>query len=159
MPLSMAATVLLAVAGVFMVGQQERLEASFAAQLAIDHEKCFNEIGTGLSGIDAGQAERRLAVLGFDVSVPASDDSEQIKLVDVRSCDYDGGPMAHLLYEVEGQPVSLYVVPEGRHAEGTVEIMGQQERIWSSNGESCVLVGAQDVVAMDKVAAYMRRYE
>ena len=113
-PLSMAATVLLAVAGVFMAGQQERLEASFAAQLAIDHDKCFAEFGLGHPRLDAAEAEARLAVEhGYDVSVPASSDREQIELVDVRSCDYDGGHMAHLLYEVEGRPVSVFVESAG----------------------------------------------
>ena len=155
-PLSMAATVLLAVAGVFMVGQQERLEAAFVAQLAIDHQKCFTEFGTGHPQLDAAQAEARLAAFGLDVSVPASNDHEQIELVDVRSCDYDGGHMAHLLYEVEGQSFSLFVIPEARHGEGTFEVLGQQERLWSNDEEACVLVGPKDAVAMDKVATYVR---
>ena len=102
------------------------------------------------------EAEARLAAFGLHVSVPASDDHEQIELVDVRSCDYDGGPMAHLLYEVEGQSFSLFVIPEARHAEGTLEVLGHQERLWSNDREACVLVGPEDAVAMDKVAAYVR---
>lgn len=155
----MAATVLLVVAGVFLVGQQERLEAAFVAQLVLDHEKCFTQFGAGHPRLDAPQAEARLAAFGFDVSVPASSEGDQIVLVDVRSCDYDGGRMAHLLYEVAGQAVSFFVVRGAPHIEGTLELLGQQERLWSKNGETCVLVGAQDIVAMDKVAAHMRGYE
>ena len=106
----MVATVLLVVAGVFLVGQQERLEAAFVAQLVLDHEKCFTQFGAGHPRLDAPQAEARLAAFGFDVSVPASSEDDQIVLVDVRSCDYDGGRMAHLLYEVAGQAVSFFVV-------------------------------------------------
>ena len=101
-PLSMAASLLLAVTGVFMVGQQERLEAAFVAQLAIDHQKCVAEFGIGHPPLDAVQAETRLAALGLNVSIPAIDDHAQMDLVDVRSCDYDGGRMAHLLYELDG---------------------------------------------------------
>ncbi|MDP6582484.1 MAG: hypothetical protein QF681_17675, partial [Vicinamibacterales bacterium] len=158
-PLSIAATVLLAVVGVFMAGQQERLEASFAAQLAIDHEKCFHEFGTGHPRLDAAEAEARLATEhGFDVSVPAGGDVEQIELVDVRSCAYDGGHIAHLLYEVEGQSVSLYVLPDERLAERSLEVVGHQTQLWSDDEAAYVLVcaGATD---MDKVAAYMRGYE
>jgi anti-sigma factor RsiW len=154
-PLSMAATLLLAVAGVFMMGQQERLEAAFVAQLAIDHQKCFTELGTGHPPLNSVQAAARLATLGIEVSVPTADD-EWIALVDVRSCDYDGGPMAHLLYEVDGQSFSLFVVPKARHGEGTFEVLGQQEHLWLSAGEACVLVGPQDAVAMDEVIAYVR---
>ena len=159
-PLSMAATVLLAVAGVFMAGQQERLEASFVAQLAIDHQKCFMKLGTGYPRLDVAQAEARLvAEGGFDVSVPASGDSEQIDLVDVRICDYDGGSLVHLLYEVEGQPVSLFVIPEARHAERSLEVMGLHARLWSNDAAACVLVGREDAAVMDKVVTYMRGYE
>ena len=158
-PLSMAATVLLAVAGVFMAGQQERLEASFAAQLVIDHEKCFAEFGTGHPRLDAAQAEARLAVdHGYDVSVPPSSDREQIELVDVRSCDYDGGQMAHLLYEVEGRPVSVFVEPEAWHAERSLEVVGHQTRFWSADEAAYVLV-CGNAADMDKVAAYMQGYE
>ncbi len=157
-PLSMAATLLLAVAGVFMAGQQERLEASFAAQLAIDHEKCFTEFGTGHPRLDAVRAEARLAAEhGFDISVPASADREQIELVDVRSCAYDGGNMAHLLYEVEGTPVSLYVLPETQHAERSLEVVGHQTRFWSDEEAAYVLV-CENAADMDKVAAYMQGY-
>ncbi len=159
-PLSVAATVLLAVGGVFMAGQQERLEASFVAQLAIDHEKCFTEFGTGHPRLDAAQAEARLAAEpGFDVWVPASLDRDQISLVDVRVCDYDGGSMAHLLYEVEGQPVSLFVIPEARHAERSREVMGLHARLWSNDAAACVLVGREDAAAMDKIVTHMRGYE
>ena len=158
-PLSMAATVLLAATGVFMAGQQERLEASFAAQLAIDHEKCFAEFGTGHPRLDAALAEARLAVdYGYDVSVPASSDREEIELVDVRSCDYDGGQLAHLLYEVEGRPVSVFVNPEAWHAERSLEVVGHQTRFWSDDKAAYVLV-CDNAADMDKVAAYMQGYE
>lgn len=46
-----------------------------------------------------------MAEYGLDMLVPASADREQLDLVDVRFCEHDGSSMAHLLYEVEGQPV------------------------------------------------------
>ena len=158
-PLSVAATVLLAVAGVFVVGQQERLEAAFVAQLAIDHQRCFAEFGTGHPRLDATETEARLAEeFGLDVSVPASADREQINLVDVRFCGYDGGSMAHLLYEVDGQAVSLFVIPEVHQAERALEVMGLQARLWSNDGAACVLIGREDPVVMDKILTYMQGY-
>ena len=159
-PLSVAATVLLAVAGVFMAGQQERLEASFVAQLAIDHDRCFTEFGTGHPRLDAVQAEARLAAeYGLDMVVPASVEGEQINLVDVRFCDYDGGSMAHLLYEVEGQPVSFFLIPGVHHAERSLEVMGVHARLWSNDAAACVLVGGADAALMDKIVTYMQGYE
>ena len=159
-PLSVAATVLLAVAGVFMVGQQEQLEASFVAQLAIDHDKCFTQLGTGHPRLDAAQAEARLAAeYGLDLLVPANAEGEQLNLVDVRFCDYDGGSMAHLLYEVEGQPVSFFVIPGVHQAERSLEVMGLHARLWSNDAAACVLVGREDAALMDKIVTYMRGYE
>ena len=143
-----------------MAGQQERLEASFVAQLAIDHEKCFVEFGTEHPPLDAAQAEARLASeYGLDLPVPASAPGEQITLVHVRFCDYDGGSMAHLLYEVDGQPVSFFVIPEAHHAERALEVMGLQARVWSNDQAACVLVGPEDAAVMDKIVTYMQGYE
>ncbi len=126
------------------------------AQLAIDHQKCFTDLGTGHPPLDAVQAEARLAAFGLDVAIPTSDQRDQIALVDVRSCEYDGGPMAHLLYEVDGQSFSLFIISEARHGDGAFEVLGHQERLWSNDAESCVLVGPMDAVTMEKVATYMR---
>lgn len=125
-PLSMAATLLLALGGVFVAGQQGRLEAAFAAQLAIDHEKCFAEFGTGHPPLDAAEAEARLAA-------------------------------------VHGVEVSLVVVPDVRHTERSLDVVGHQARLWSTDDVGYVLIGdgasADDDAAMDRVAAYMRAYE
>ena len=138
LPLSMAATLLLAVGGVFIAGQQ----AAFAAQLAIDHEKCFIEFGTGHPPLDTAAAEDYLATVhGVDVVVPVGDGQEPVELVDARSCEYDGGRTAHLLYEVEGREVSLFVVPDGSHAERSIEVVWHQARLWSAADAGYVLVG------------------
>jgi anti-sigma factor (TIGR02949 family) len=163
LPLSMAATLLLAVGGVFIAGQQARLEAAFAAQLAIDHEKCFTEFGTGHPPLEAAAAEARLAAVhGVEVAVPRGDAQAHVALVDARTCEYDAGQMAHLLYEVEGRQVSLFVVPDGSHAERSLEVVGHQARLWSAADVGYVLVGhvdgPADAAVMDKVAAYMRAY-
>ena len=97
-------------------------------------------------------------VHGVDVVVPVGDSQEQVELVDARSCEYDCGRMAHLLYEVEGRQVSLFVVPDGSHAERSIEVVGHQARLWSAADVGYVLVGAGDTAVMDKVAAYMRAY-
>ncbi len=162
-PWSMAATLLLAVGGIFVAGQQERLEAAFAAQLVIDHEKCFTELGTGHPPLDAGAAEAHLAAVhGVQVSVPSGEDRDQMALVDARSCEYEGGRMAHLLYEVEGRQVSLFVIPDARPTERSLDVVGHQTRLWSADDVGYVLVGdvarADEGAAMDKVAAYMRAY-
>ena len=95
----MAAALLLAVGGVFLVGQSQRLEAAFAAQLAIDHERCFTHLDDVDTGFGQSDAEVSLAALsGVDVALPA--ESPEFDLVDVRRCLYDDGAMAHVLVPV-----------------------------------------------------------
>ena len=96
-----------------------------------------------------------MAEYGLDMLVPASADREQRDLVDVRFCEHDGSSMAHLLYEVEGQPVSYFLVLGARQAERSLEVMGLQARLWSNDAAACVLVGREDAAVMDKVVTYM----
>jgi hypothetical protein len=64
--------------------QQKRQEASFATQMAIDYEKCFSEFGAGHPPLDPVGAEALAAVHAEARGVA-------VILVNVRSCDYDGG--------------------------------------------------------------------
>jgi len=100
-----------------------------------------------------------MAEYGLDMLVPASADRERLDLVDVRFCEHDGSFMAHLLYEVEGQPVSYFLVPGARQAERSLEVMGLRARLWSNDAAACVLVGREDAAVMDKVVTYMQGYE
>ena len=100
-----------------------------------------------------------MAEYGLDMLVPVSADREQLDLVDVRFCEHDGSSMAHLLYEVEGQPVSFFVIPGVRRAERSIEVMGLHARLWSNDAAACVLVGREDAALMDKIVTYMRGYE
>ena len=92
----MAATVLLAIGAVFVLGQNERLEAAFAAQLALDHDSCFTHLEDVFPDFDQRQAEMRLAGdHGLDVAMPQ--ESADFDLIDVRQCLYDDGEMAQVL--------------------------------------------------------------
>ena len=156
-PLSMAATVLLALGAVFVLGQNERLEAAFAAQLALDHDRCFTHLQDVLPDLDQRQAEMRLAGdNGLDVAMPP--ESAEFDLIDVRQCLYDDGEMAHVLCEWRGEPVSLYVVPDRSDGEQILEIVGHDAVIWSQNDNAYVLVVEQGSVDLGQVAQYVRQY-
>ena len=156
-PLSLAASVVLAVGGIFLYGMTNRLEAAFVAQLTVDHTKCLIETDPG-SRLDAYAAEARLASLyGWDIPVPPGSRAEQIELLDVRHCLYVDGYMAHLLYAYHGRPISLFVLPGTSHRERLLEIMGHDALIWSEGGRAYVLLGQEGPAAMDEVAGYMRR--
>jgi len=84
---------------------------------------------------------------------------EQLDLVDVRRCDYDAGRMVHLLYEVRGEQFSLFVIPDARHADRSIDVVGHQTQCWSSDTASYVFVSEEEVADMDKGATYMRGYD
>lgn len=156
-PLSMAATVILAVGAVFIVGQNKQLEAAFAAQLAIDHDRCFTHLEQIAAGFDEQRAEGMLAdALGIDTTVPP--ESADFDLLDVRQCLYDEGAMAHVLCEWRGQPVSLFVVPGRSDRERILEIVGHDAVIWSGDGNTYVLVAGQGPVEISQVAEYVKQY-
>ena len=156
-PLSMAAAVLLAVGAVFVVGQSQRLEAAFAAQLALDHDRCFTHLDDIIPEFDRHQAELSLANdHGLNVTMPA--ESSDFDLIDVRQCLYDEGEMAHVLCEWRGQPVSLFVVPGRSDREQLLEIVGHDAVIWSENDNAYVVVADLGPVDIGRVAEYVRQY-
>jgi hypothetical protein len=155
-PLSMAATLVLAVGGVFFFGQNQRLEAAFAAQLAIDHDRCFMYLENVAPGFDEEQAVRRASGFGLEVAVPR--ESGEFDLVDVRQCLYDEGKMVHVLCEWQGQPVSLFVVPNHSCREQVFEIVDHNAVTWSKDENAYVLVADQGPVEIGDVAAYVREH-
>ena len=155
-PLSMAATLMLAVGGVFFVGQNQRLEAAFAAQLAIDHDKCFMSREDVAPGFDREQAEGLAREHGLEVALPH--ESGQFDLVDVRQCLYDGGDMVHVLCEWHGQPVSLFVVPNRSCRERVLEIVDHNAVTWADDDNAYVLVTDRGSVEVGEVATYVRQY-
>ena len=135
-PLSMVATALLALSVPFVLGQNERLEAAFAAQLAIDHDRCFAHLEDVALDFDDQQAKMRLARdHGLEVGLPP--ESADFDVMDVRRCLYADGEMAHVLCQWRGAPVSLYVVPDRSDAEQILEIIAHDAVTWVQ-GQQCV---------------------
>lgn len=146
-PLSLAATLILAVGGVFVSGLNDRVEA-LAASLTVDHVKCF-KVGDTKSHTDAEAAARQWQVeQGWAITVPPTDPSQQLTLVGVRRCFSTDGRAAHLLYNWRGAPISLYILPEHVGRDRVVERMGHEAVIWGANNRTYVVVaddGAQDL--------------
>ena len=152
---SVAAALVLAVAGVFAVGGlgESRL---FAAQLALDHYKCLlidhGHEGVAPEAIEASWKEER----GWSLVVPPSQPALGLSLLGIRRCLTGEGEMAHLLYEAGGRRVSLFIVPstvDGAAAD--LPIMGVETKSWTHDGRTYTLVGAAGATA-EQVGDYMR---
>jgi anti-sigma factor (TIGR02949 family) len=155
-PLSLAATLMLAVAGVFVLGLNDRVEA-LAASLAIDHVKCFKVGGVTPSHADpAIAAQDWQQAQGWPVVVPGSEPARQLTLVDVRRCFSTDGRVAHMMYRWRGAPLSLYVLPESIGHDRAVDRMGHEAVIWCANNRTYAVVTAGHPRDLTEVVDYMK---
>lgn len=141
-PLSAAAAVLLAVAGVFAVGAFSERGSVLAAQLTLDHLKCL-WLADRQPGADPhALAERWQSERGWAIAVPGSSEPHDVRLVSLRRCLFGDGEMAHLIYEHRGETISLFILPRAREAAPVLAIMGHETVTWTGGGRTYALVAA-----------------
>jgi anti-sigma factor RsiW len=154
-PLSLAATLVLAIAGVFVFGLNDRVEA-LAASLAVDHVKCFKVNGTG------GHADPHLSEAawqqdrGWAINVPPAEPGRALKLVDVRRCLSSDGWSAHMMYTWGGEPLSVYVIQGDGVRDRLVRKVGAQAVIWSANRRTYAVVSSDTSRDLTPIVDYMR---
>ena len=157
LPIAAAATIVLAVGGVFGLGLNNRVQA-LALQMTLDHVKCarFNNSTTPEDPVAA--AQRWTAKFGWPLTVPPSSEPAGLELRAVRRCGVTDGRVAHLIYQWHGQPLSVYVLPS-KALEGSakVERFGHDSVMWSQNGRTyVVLASASRRLELDGVVQYVR---
>ena len=156
-PLSLAATLVLAVAGVFVFGLNDRVEA-LAASLAIDHVKCFKVGGSHAHADASGAARDWEQDQGWPIVVPQSEPAQQLTLVDVRRCFTTDGRSAHMMYRWRGAPLSLYVLPEDVGRDRVVDKMGHEAVIWCANRRTYAVVADGHPQDLAEVVDYMKAH-
>jgi anti-sigma factor RsiW len=157
-PLSLAASLVLAVAGVFVLGLNDRVEA-LAASLAVDHMKCFKLPGSDTHGEPAVAERAWQQDQGWPIVVPPSEPSLQLKLVDVRRCFSSDGRAAHMMYTCRGVALSVYVSqePDGNAGrDRVVDKLGHQAVIWCANRRTYAVVAAGLPQDLSRVVDYMK---
>jgi anti-sigma factor (TIGR02949 family) len=155
-PLSVAATLVLAVAGVFIFGLNDRVEA-LAASLAVDHVKCFKVGGGTPAHADPSVAAHDwVQDQGWNVVVPKSEPAQQLTLVDVRRCFSSDGRAAHMMYTWRGTPLSLYVLPASIGHDRAVDKMGHEAVIWCANDRTYAVVAEGHPRDLTTVVDYMK---
>ncbi len=157
-PLSLAATLLLAVGGVFLFGVNRE---AIAAQLALDHLKCFDVIGDN-GPTDAKTAQTTWqARRGWPIAVAPSSPEHDLQLVGVRRCFSSDGAAAHCMYRWRNQDLSVYIVPHQLDGVGTaeqvVENFGHRTIMWTSAERTYLIVTKGRPEGFDAVAGYIRR--
>lgn len=158
-PLSLAATVLLAVAGVFLFGLNDNVEA-LAAQLTLDHVTCFQFAPERLGHADARTASREWTMAqGWPITIAASSSSAGLELLGVRRCTMSSGRVAHIMYKWRGEPLSVFVVPRTVRAmrdQEIVEKFGHEAVVWSNGGRTYVVLARGRPSELHSVIGYVR---
>ena len=151
--LSMFAAVVMIVGGVSVYGVTRMSPAVLAAQLTLDHVKCFAFHGS-VAAVDAAASEDQFAQkYGWRLHVPAAPAADGLRLVGVRRCFCGEGPAAHVMYRHQGEPVSLYVLPHVTRAPAATGAFGHDAVIWTAHDNTYVLLGRESAEALRRLAA------
>ncbi len=156
-PYALAASLLLAVTGAFIYQATRSSSRVLAAELALDHEKCFR-LNALLGTQHSPESVETAMADGFDwhMRLPDISEDDHVSLVGSRPCLYGEGKTAHIMYRHHGQPVSLFMLPRESRADELVTILGHQARIWSAGDRTFVLVTDASAPEMERMTALVR---
>jgi len=151
-----AVILLVAVSALELVAPQSSV--LYAAQLAIDHVRCFVVEKAATAKADPAVLRQFYAEhYGWDVRVPASNDAIGLQLVAARRCPYWVGRHAHLLYRTGDHEVSLYMDQGDSRPEQQLQILGHAEHIWQSGGSSyTVIARGVPEAQLTQITAYLQ---
>jgi anti-sigma factor RsiW len=158
-PLSVAASLLLAVAGVFIYSALNQVEA-LAAQLAADHVKCTKVTAPG-PGDPTALAARWEADHAWPVRVADSDPALDLEFLTIRRCLVTEGQTAHLMYKWRGEPLSVFVLPTAVDAVGRDRLLarfGYETIMWSHDGRTYVIVANGPAGEMAPVVRHVKAH-
>jgi anti-sigma factor (TIGR02949 family) len=156
-PLSLAASILLAVGGVFIYSAVNQVEA-LAAQLTADHAKCMR-LGDPPASDHAVHEERWAQAHGWEVRAAASAPEHDLEFLTIRQCFITDGRTAHMMYKWRGEPLSVFVLPKGLdaiNAEHVSARFGYDARMWSDRGRTYVVVGSHTTGDIEPVIRYVK---
>lgn len=149
----MFAAVVIIAGGVSVYGLTRMSPAVLAAQLTLDHVKCF-ALHASTVPVDVRSTEDQFAQhYGWRLHVPMAPASDGLQLVGVRRCFCGEGPAVHVMYRHHGEPVSLYVLPHVAHSSATAEVFGHDAVIWTNHDSTFVLLGKEAPASLQQLAA------
>ena len=151
--LSVFAAAVLMAGGVSVYGLTRLSPTVLAAQLTLDHVKCF-AVHASTVPVDAHAAEDQFARdYGWRLHVPVAPAADHLQLVGVRRCFCGEGPAVHLMYRHDGEPISLYVLPHVTRPSSTTDVFGRDAVMWSDQQATFVLLGKEPPALMRQLAA------
>ena len=157
-PVAIVAILLVFTAGTLFSLATRRSDTLLAAQLTADHVKCFKAFDSpDAPPLDAHQTEAALAdEYGWKVRIPPGAPQVGLSLVGARRCLYAGGSVPHVMYHVNGQHVSLYMLDGVTRPPADVVTLGHRSQIWSHGSTTYVLVWPESAGDLTPIANYMK---
>jgi anti-sigma factor RsiW len=92
---------------------------------------------------------------GWRVRVPPSSPADGIQLIGAKRCVFDGRGVPHILYRVNGEEMSLYVMDGVQRAPADLVAAGRRARMWSRHDTTFVLVSPTSAGPMTMAASYL----
>ena len=155
--LALAATLVLVVVAAFLYQLTGRSTRVMAAELTADHVKCFLLHRSGATADSKGSVERSLAAaFEWNARLPEQADRAGLQLVGERTCLYAQGRVAHIMYEHDGHPVSVFMLPNAVREDDLVETLGHRAAVWSVGGRTFVLVASEPKADLERMASFIR---
>jgi anti-sigma factor RsiW len=156
-PLALAAALVLGVGGTFLYQATRSSTRLLAAELAMDHEKCFRLNGLLGTHQSSETVEASMSSwFSWNVQLPDTSRHQDVSLVGSRPCLSGEGRVAHIMYTHNGKPVSLFMLPREARQDQVVNVLGHQCRIWSEGDRTFVLVSRESAPEMEQMAALVR---
>ena len=151
---SIAAALTFVLGGVLLFSLTGLSPTVLAAQLTLDHLKCF-AVDSPTVPVDARASEEQYARdYGRQVRLPRAEVAG-LQLVGMRRCYCGEGAAAHAMYRLNGRPVSLYVIPDARRDRASTEVFGHDAVIWSNENVTYVLVSQESRATLEALAQAM----
>jgi anti-sigma factor RsiW len=93
---------------------------------------------------------------GWPIRVPAAM-GDQVRLSGLRRCGSSDGETAHIMYNYNGRPLSLFIARDAGRTQRVVDVFGHEAVVWSSGDRTYVLVGREPRQEMETLAAVIRK--
>ncbi len=157
-PLALAATLVVALAGVVVYRFTAAPISLMAAELTTDHVKCFMLHGHPERPPTASEVEEVLEqMFAWDATLPDAPERAGLELLGARPCFYAEGRVAHIMYRYEGRPVSVFMLPNRERAADLFEVVGGHRALaWTTAGRTFMLVAHEPPAEMERIARFVR---
>jgi anti-sigma factor RsiW len=156
-PLALAASLTAVVGGAFLIQATRRSDVVLAAELTADHMKCLavNRV-FGTHQEPAAVESSMISGFNWKVHLPEHPEREGLQLVGSRPCLYGDGKIAHIMYRHQGNPVSLFMLPETSRAQQLVRVLGHEAAIWCVGNRTFVLLAREPRREVERMASFVQ---